>query len=54
MGRADGGYRRRANECFAFAKNARDDAERTQLLIMANILKRLALKREQEFSRSER
>lgn len=35
-------------ECLAFANNARDDEERTLLLIMANILKRLALESEEE------
>jgi hypothetical protein len=41
-------YRRRANECFAFAKSARNEEERMQLLIMANTLERLALAREQK------
>jgi hypothetical protein len=39
-------YRRRANECFAFAKNARNEEERMQMLIMANTLVRLAGDRE--------
>lgn len=41
-------YRRRANECFAFAKSARNEEERMQLLIMANTLKRLAFDRERK------
>lgn len=48
MHKVDEGYRRRAIECFAFAKNARADEERTQLLIMANNLMRLAVRREQK------
>jgi hypothetical protein len=39
-------YRRRAIECLAFARNARTDEERRQMLIMANTLERLALDRE--------
>jgi hypothetical protein len=39
-------YRRRATECLAFAENSRDEEERGQMLIMANILQRLAVKRE--------
>jgi hypothetical protein len=39
-------YRRRADECFAFARNARNEEERSQLLIMANTLERLAADRE--------
>jgi hypothetical protein len=35
-------YHRRALECVAYAKNARDDEERRQLLTMASILNRLA------------
>ena len=41
-------YRRRANECFAFAKNARNEEERMQLLVMAKTLERLAVHREQK------
>jgi hypothetical protein len=41
-------YRRRANECFAFAKSARNEEERLQLLIMANTLERLAVDRERK------
>jgi hypothetical protein len=37
-------YERRAAECRAFAKNARDEEERHQLLAMANTLESLALK----------
>lgn len=51
MHTADEGYHRRAIECFAFAKNARNDEERTRLLIMANVLKRLALQKEQKSAR---
>jgi hypothetical protein len=40
-------YRRRADECLAFARNARNEEERSQLLIMANTLERLAADREQ-------
>ena len=39
-------YRRRAHECFAFARNARNEEERNQLIIMANTLERLAADRE--------
>jgi hypothetical protein len=39
-------YRKRAVECVAFARNARTDDERKQLLTMANTLRRLALERE--------
>lgn len=48
MHKQDEGYRARAIECFAFAKNARDAEERTQLLIMANNLERLAQARERK------
>jgi hypothetical protein len=41
-------YGRRAVECFAFAKNACHEEERTQLLIMANTLQRLAVEREKK------
>lgn len=41
-------YRRRATECLAFAKIARDEEERTQMLIMANTLNRLAVEREKK------
>jgi hypothetical protein len=41
-------YRRRADECFAFARSARDEQERAQLLIMANTLKRIALDHERK------
>jgi len=54
MHKTDEGYRRRAIECFAFAENARDEAERTQLLIMANNLRRLALSREQKAVRASK
>jgi citrate synthase len=39
-------YQRRATECRAFAKNARDEEERHQLLEMAKTLESLALKSE--------
>jgi hypothetical protein len=39
-------YRRRATECLAFAKISRDEEERSQLLIMASTLQRLAVERE--------
>jgi hypothetical protein len=39
-------YRRRAMECLAFAKISRDEEERSQMLIMANTLQRLAAERE--------
>jgi hypothetical protein len=35
-------YHRRATECLAFAKIARDEEERRQLLTMARILESLA------------
>ena len=41
-------YRRRAVECLAFARNARNNEERIQLLIMAKTLQRFALEREQK------
>jgi len=41
-------YPRRALECFAFAKNARSEEERNELLAMANTLERLALKNPQK------
>ena len=43
-----GQYRRRAIECFAFARNARNDEERIQLLCMAKTLQSIALEREQK------
>ena len=39
-------YHRRAIECLAFAKIARDEEERRQLLDMADILNRLAVEYE--------
>ena len=41
-------YHRRATECLAFAKIARDEEERRQLLNMADILSRLAVEREKK------
>jgi hypothetical protein len=41
-------YHRRATECLAFAKIARDEEERRQLLNMAAILSRLAVEREKK------
>lgn len=41
-------YRRRAVECLAFARNARDNEECIQLLIMAKTLQRFALERERK------
>jgi hypothetical protein len=43
MHKADEGYRQRAIECLAFAEHARSQEERSQLLIMAKMLERLAL-----------
>ena len=42
------GYRRRAHECLAFARNTHNAEERTRLLIMAEILERIAVKNEQK------
>ena len=42
MNKAEEGYLRRAVECLAFAKTARDAEERVQLLVMANNLRRIA------------
>jgi hypothetical protein len=39
-------YRRRAKECLAFADISRDEEERSQMLIMASVLWRLAVERE--------
>jgi hypothetical protein len=39
-------YRRRAQECLAFADISRDKEERSQMLIMASVLCRLAAERE--------
>ena len=39
-------YHRRADECLAFAKKARDEEERKQFLIMADILNGIAAERE--------
>jgi hypothetical protein len=47
-------YRRRADECIAFARNARNEEERNQLLIMANTLERLAADREQKVAKKSR
>ena len=47
MNKAEEGYLRRALECFAFAKTARDPEERAQLLVMANNLRRIATDRRQ-------
>ena len=47
-------YRRRANECVAFAQRARNTEERMQLLIMANTLQRLALDRERRFPTTQK
>jgi hypothetical protein len=41
-------YHRRATECLAFAKIARDEEERRQLLTMAKILESLAHEHEQK------
>ena len=41
-------YRRRSRECLAFAKTARNEDERMQLLIMASTLERLAVDRERK------
>jgi hypothetical protein len=41
-------YRRRASECLAFARNARNEEERSYLLIMANTLQRIACEIEQK------
>ena len=41
-------YHRRATECLAFAKIARDEEERRQLLNMADILSRLAVEHEKK------
>jgi hypothetical protein len=38
-------YDRRAAECRAFAQTSRDEDERAQMLIMANTLQQLALRR---------
>ena len=54
MHKTDEGYRRRATECFAFAKNARDEEERTRLLVMAKILEALAVEREQRSGKAHR
>jgi hypothetical protein len=45
MAKAEEGYFRRAVECLAFAKSARDEEERVQLLVMANNLRRIAIDR---------
>jgi hypothetical protein len=47
-------YRRRAIECAAFARNARSDEERMDFLIMAQILKRLALESERKNRKTRR
>jgi hypothetical protein len=47
MNKAEEGYLRRASECLAFAKTARDPEERAQLLVMANNLRRIASNRRQ-------
>ena len=47
MGRLED-YRRRAVECLAFARNARNNEGRIQLLIMAKTLQRFALERERK------
>jgi hypothetical protein len=54
MRRTSEGYQRRAVECFAFAKNAHGNEERTQLLIMANVLKNIAIEREQRSSKAHK
>jgi len=43
-----GSYHRRATECLSFASNARNEEERSQLLIMARTLEQLALKSEKK------
>ena len=43
-----GNYHRRATECVAFAKIARDEEERHQLLMMAETLESIAIKREKK------
>ena len=45
-------YQRRATECRAFAKNARDEEERHQLLMMAETLESLALGNQQNEERA--
>ena len=43
-----GNYHQRATECVAFAKIARDEEERHQLLMMAETLENFALRWDQK------
>jgi hypothetical protein len=47
-------YHRRATECLAFAKIARDEEERRQLVNMAEILSRLAVEREKKATATQK
>ena len=47
-------YRKRAAECLAYARNARSDDERYQLMAMAQTLMRLALKFEERAEKMTR
>jgi hypothetical protein len=44
---------RRASECIAFARSSHDEQERIRLLIMANILERLAFAEKQELTSAQ-
>jgi hypothetical protein len=45
-------YHRRAAECTAFAKIARDEEERSQMLNMAEMLQRIAVEDEKKSMRA--
>jgi hypothetical protein len=47
-------YRRRARECLNFARISRDEEERSQMLIMASTLQRLAIERETKAAKTQK